>query len=58
MSVTEQEPTTPYPNELPPEAESLVRPVSMPVAFLVPRAFALSPLVRLGWGAIFGPLVW
>src|SRR5262249_31093508 len=34
------------------------RPLSMPVAFLVLRACTLSPLVRLGWGAIFGPLVW
>jgi hypothetical protein len=34
------------------------RPVPMPAAFLVLRAFALRPVVRLGWGAIFGPLVW
>jgi hypothetical protein len=35
-----------------------VRPVTMPVVFLVRRAFTLGPLIRLGWGAIFGPLVW
>ena len=28
-----------------------------PVTFLVHRALALGPLVRLGWGAIFGPPV-
>ena len=35
-----------------------LRLVTMPVPFLVPRAFMLSPMGRLGWGAIFGPLVW
>src|SRR4051794_2561345 len=34
------------------------RPGPLPVLFLVPRARPLSPLVRLGRGAIFGPLVW
>jgi hypothetical protein len=34
------------------------RPVTIPVVFLVRRAFALSPVIRLSWGAIFGPLVW
>ena len=33
------------------------RPASMPVPFLVQRAARLGPVVRLGWGAIFGPLV-
>src|SRR4051794_21455271 len=36
----------------------LRRLVLMPDSFLVLRAFPLRPLVRLGWGAIFGPLVW
>ena len=55
MSVTEQELTTPYPQELPPEADSLVRPVSMPVVDRVASAVitAVPPLMVL-IGMYFG----
>jgi len=34
------------------------RPVTRPAPFLVHRAVTLGPVVRLGWGALFGPRVW
>ena len=32
--------------------------VLMPGLSMVLRAFTLGPFVRLGWGAVFGRLVW